>query len=77
MPLYVYLLAIRSHLGHTVHAMLVKPMKLCERDRFTTAVNSLKFGGLSCLMTFYRRWGSGQGKEGSLFWIVTFDLLVF
>lgn len=67
MTLYVYLLVIKSHSGLLFYTMSVKPMKLCERGRFTTGVNSLRFAGFSCRVTFYRHWGSGQGKEGSLF----------
>lgn len=64
--LCVYLLTIKSHPGLIFYAMSVKPMKLCERATFATGVNSLGSVGFLCRVTFYRHWGSGQGKEGSV-----------
>lgn len=65
--LCVNLLAIKSYPGLTFYAMSVKPMKLSERATFATGVNSLRSVDFSCHVTFYGHWGSGQGKEGSIF----------
>lgn len=43
----VYLLATKSHSGLKFSIMSVKPLKLCERARFMTGVNSLRFSGFS------------------------------
>ena len=54
MTLYIYLLATKSHPVLMFYAMSVKPMKLRERTRLTTGVDSLRFAGISCHVTFCR-----------------------
>lgn len=64
--LCVYSLAIKRHPGLRFYAVSVKAMKWCGRATFAAGVNSLRSVGFGCQVTFYRHWGSGQGKEGSV-----------